>query len=72
MGVRCAPPWLRRKNNMPTKFTLPLDAIDEAVFLADETGKDHAVVDAGNGEFLVMPAEVAKKGTRRILEVCRA
>lgn len=57
---------------IPEKFTLPLDAIDEAVFLADETGKDHAVVDAGEGEFLVMRASIAKKGSRRILEVCRA
>lgn len=57
---------------MPTKFTLPLNAIDEAAWLAGETGRDHSVVDASNGEFLVMPAATAKEGTRRILEVCRA
>lgn len=57
---------------MPAKFTLPLDVIDEAAFLADVTGKDHALVDAGEGEFLVILASIAKKGSRRILEVCRA
>lgn len=51
-------------------FTQELAALDEAVFLAEQTGHRHSICLADDGNLIVLKEWKAKRDKLQILETC--